>query len=87
VFLSAITAIPEAQHDRMEANSFLRPRSNIEICRQLKYIKSKKNTFISLKDVDNYPDSRIVILCTGAQGEADAVLMKIANREHRYHNP
>lgn len=56
---------------------------NIEICRQLKYIKSRKNTFISLKDVDDYPDEKITVICTGAQGEADAVLMKIASREHR----
>lgn len=57
---------------------------NIETCRQLKYIKSRKNTFIQLKDVDSYPDDQVTIICTGAQGEADAVLMKIASREHKF---
>jgi ribonuclease J len=59
-------------------------KNNIEVCRQLKYIRANKNTFIQLGDVDNYPDNRVTVICTGAQGEADAVLMKIVNREHRF---
>jgi len=59
-------------------------KSNIEVCRQMKYVKAKKNTFIQMSEVDNYPDDRVTVICTGAQGEADAVLMKIANREHRF---
>ena len=59
-------------------------KANVETCRQLKYIKSKPNTFILMKDVANYPDSQISILCTGAQGESDAVLMKIVSHEHRF---
>ena len=40
---------------------------------------------ITSKEIQNYPDSRITIrLCTGAQGEAEAVLMRIANREHQF---
>ena len=58
-------------------------KANVETCRQLKYIKSKPNTFIQIKDVANYPDSQVSILCTGAQGESDAVLMKIVSHEHR----
>jgi ribonuclease J len=30
------------------------------------------------------PDERVVVLCTGAQGEDRAVLMRIANKEHKY---
>jgi ribonuclease J len=59
-------------------------KNNIEVCRQLKYIKAKPGTFIQIKDVDNYPDSQIAVLCTGAQGESDAALMKIVSREHRF---
>jgi len=59
-------------------------KNNVEVCRQLNYIRTNKNTFIQLGEVDNYPDERITIVCTGAQGEADAVLMKIATREHRF---
>lgn len=59
-------------------------KTNVEVAKALGYIKAEKGTFILAKDLENYPDSRITILCTGAQGEAEAVLMRIANREHKY---
>ena len=59
-------------------------KTNTELSKVLGYIKSKKGTLISAKEIHNYPDSKITILCTGAQGEAEAVLMKIANKEHPF---
>jgi len=50
----------------------------------LGYVKAKKETLINRKEILNYPDKAQTILCTGAQGEAEAVLMRIANREHPY---
>jgi len=58
-------------------------KNNVEVCRQLKYIRANKNTFITMNEVDSQDDDRVTVICTGAQGEADAVLMKIAMREHR----
>ncbi|MEA3292908.1 MAG: ribonuclease J [Patescibacteria group bacterium] len=57
---------------------------NVEICKHLGYIKFKKGTFIKTKDVQSYPDSKITIICTGAQGESNAVLMRIVNKGHRF---
>ncbi len=48
------------------------------------YIKSKKGTLINVREIGNYPDSRITLLGTGAQGEGQAVLMRIANKEHNF---
>jgi len=59
-------------------------KTNIEICRNLGYIKAKKGTLMPIRDFSNYPDSKAILLCTGAQGEGSAVLMRIANREHRF---
>ena len=59
-------------------------KTNVEICKVLGFIKSKKGTIIKTKDAHRYPDSKITILCTGAQGEGSAVLMRIATREHRF---
>lgn len=59
-------------------------KNNVEIAHKLGYINTKKSTFINIKDVNEYPDSKITILCTGAQGEGNAVLMRIVNNEHRY---
>jgi len=58
-------------------------KTNVEISQALGYLKIKKGTLIPLKDVDKYPKNKILIVCTGAQGEGRAVLMRIANREHR----
>jgi len=57
-------------------------KTNVEIAKNLSYIKAKRETFINSKGVENYPPSKITILGTGAQGEAEAVLMRIATREH-----
>jgi len=59
-------------------------KNDVEIARNLAYLKVKKGTLIKNKELAGYPDSRLTILCTGAQGEGRAVLMKIINREHRF---
>jgi len=58
-------------------------RTNIEIARNLKKIKVKKGTFIKTKNIVKYPDSKVTVICTGAQGEEGAIFMKIANKEHK----
>ena len=59
-------------------------KTNVEIAKRLGYVKAKKTTFINSKQIKNYPDSQVTILCTGAQGEAKAALMRIASKEHRF---
>ncbi len=58
-------------------------RTNIEIARELGYLPFNKSTMIPVTDMHKYPENRIVVLCTGAQGEDRAVLMRIVNHEHR----
>lgn len=59
-------------------------KQNVTVARELGYLKVKKGTFLETKEVDRYADDKITIICTGAQGEDHAVLMRIANNEHRY---
>jgi ribonuclease J len=59
-------------------------RTNVEIARTLGYLEVKKNTLIPISDVNNHPDNKVMIICTGAQGEDKAVLMRIVNGEHRF---
>lgn len=59
-------------------------KTNVEMCRTLGYLKSEKGTFIRPEEMKKYPDSRITFLCTGAQGEGQAVLMRVANGEHKF---
>jgi ribonuclease J len=59
-------------------------RTNIEIGRKLGYIRVKQNTIVPWEHAQRLPDDQILIMCTGAQGEDNAALMRIANREHKY---
>jgi ribonuclease J len=47
-------------------------------------MKIQKGTLIQLEEIHKYRDEKLMILCTGAQGEPNATLMRIANREHRH---
>lgn len=59
-------------------------KTNVEIATQLGYLKFNKKTLIPVQDVDKYPPHKIMILATGAQGEDNAVLMRIVNKKHKY---
>jgi len=69
------------RHVMIEGRSM---KTNVEICKKLGYIKSEKGTLITVDKIQDYPDSKVTLICTGAQGEGQAVLMRIANREHRF---
>ena len=59
-------------------------KMNVEICKKLGYIKTRRETLISPKKINNYPNSKITLICTGAQGENRAVLMRIATDQYKY---
>ncbi|MBM3255914.1 MAG: ribonuclease J [Candidatus Moranbacteria bacterium] len=59
-------------------------KANVEIARRMGYIKAQKGTFIDIREINHYPRNKIIIMCTGAQGEDNAVLMRIANGEHKH---
>jgi len=58
-------------------------KTTIEIANSLGYLKYKKGTLIRPEQMKNYPDDKVSLMCTGAQGEGKAVLMRIVNKEHR----
>ncbi len=58
-------------------------KANIQIAQNLGYMKIKKETIAPLEEINKYRDDKIVVLCTGAQGEPNASLMRIINGEHR----
>ncbi|MDP2587534.1 MAG: ribonuclease J [bacterium] len=55
-----------------------------EIAQGLKIMNLKANTLIDVRDINKYPDSKILVIGTGAQAEEFAMLMRIANHEHRF---
>lgn len=59
-------------------------KMNVKIAQELGYIPAHKNTLIPIEDISKYPDDRILIICTGAQGESNAVFSRIVNGNHHY---
>jgi ribonuclease J len=59
-------------------------KMNVEIAKELGYIKAHKETLIPISEVNNHPDNRIIVICTGAQGEGNAVLSRIITDNHRF---
>lgn len=59
-------------------------KTNVEIALNLSYLKVKKGTLISSQRIDNFSSSKAVIICTGAQGEERASLVRIASGDHKH---
>lgn len=53
------------------------------IGQELGYIQVPEGMLIDIKQIDNYADNRILIICTGSQGEPMAALTRIASGSHR----
>ncbi len=58
-------------------------KANLEIAKQLGYLKERKDHIIPLEEIHKHRDEKLVILTTGTQGESNAGLMRIVNGEHR----
>lgn len=71
------------RHGRKVAIDGYSMKTNIEIAREIGFINVKKETLITPEESNKLPPGKVVILCTGAQGEDNAVLMRIVNKEHR----
>lgn len=59
-------------------------KTNIQIGQNLGYLKFEKGSVLPIEELHKYKDEKILILCTGAQGEPNAQLMRIANGEHKF---
>ena len=59
-------------------------KTNVEVAELAGLLTVKKGTIIAAQDIDNYPNDKVMILATGAQGEEFAALMRIATKTHKY---
>ena len=59
-------------------------RTNIEIAREIGIIKYKDDTVVAVENMMQYPQDKLIILATGAQGDEFASLARIGNKTHKY---
>jgi len=57
---------------------------NIELATKLGYIKIPKGVIIPIDKIHTVPDNKVVVICTGGQGEEMAALSRIVAGNHRF---
>jgi ribonuclease J len=57
---------------------------NMNVARELGYLKVPANTLVDSRDIGDHPPERIVLISTGSQGEPLSALSRIAQRTHNF---
>ena len=57
--------------------------TNTKVARELGYLNISEDDIIDAYDVDRIPDEKVVVMCTGSQGEPLSALARMANGEHK----
>ena len=86
-FASLISRIQQVidiavKYERRVFVSGLSMIDNIHIATELGYLHIPAGTLINFEELKKLPDDRIIIICTGTQGEPTSALVRIANGEH-----
>nr|WP_202420234.1 ribonuclease J [Actinomadura rayongensis] len=56
---------------------------NMGVARELGYLSVPDEIMVDVKDLENVPPDRLVLVCTGSQGEPMSALSRMANRDHQ----
>jgi len=58
--------------------------STLEMAVRYGFVKVPKGTFIPIASINNIPDDKVVIICTGGQGEPSSALIRMSTGDHRH---
>ena len=58
--------------------------NNVEVALRSKAVKVPKDTIVKMEDIIKLPDEKVCIVCTGSQGELNAVLNRMVTGAHKY---
>ncbi len=77
--------LDEAQrHGRKVAFAGFSMIQNLEVALRTGVIKVPKDTVVKMEDIIKMADNKVTIICTGSQGEFNAVLNRMATGAHKY---
>jgi len=71
-------------HDRKVAFAGYSMIQNLEVALRTGVIKVPKDVVVKMEDIIKLPDDKVTIICTGSQGEFNAVLNRMASGSHKY---
>jgi len=72
------------KHDRKVAFAGYSMIQNLEVALRAGVIKVPKDVVVKMEDVVKLPDGKVTIVCTGSQGEFNAVLNRMASGSHKF---
>jgi ribonuclease J len=72
-----------AQLDRKVALVGRSMRKNFNIASNLGLAKAPEGIFVQPREIEDFPDERVVVISTGSQGEPLSALRRMANNDHR----
>lgn len=72
------------KHDRKVAFAGYSMIQNLEVALRAGVIKIPKDVVVKMEDVVKLPDGKVTIVCTGSQGEFNAVLNRMATGSHKF---
>jgi ribonuclease J len=72
-----------AQLDRKVALVGRSMRKNFNIASNLAIAKAPEGLLISPREIEDFPDERVVVISTGSQGEPLSALRRMAHNDHR----
>ncbi len=72
------------KHDRKVAFAGYSMIQNLEVALRANTIKIPKDVVVKMEDVVKLPDGKVTIVCTGSQGEFNAVLNRMASGAHKF---
>ncbi len=72
------------KHGRKVAFSGYSMIQNLEAALRSGVIKVPKDVIVKMDDIIKLPDGRITVVCTGSQGEFNAVLNRMASGSHKH---
>jgi ribonuclease J len=73
-----------ARYGRKVAAAGRSMERNIDIARELGYLKVQDGTMIRLDQIGEFPDAEVAVVTTGSQGEPLAALSRMAMDDHRH---
>lgn len=71
-------------HDRKVAFAGYSMLQNLEVALRTGVVKVPKDVVMKMEDIIRLPDSKVTIVCTGSQGEFNAVLNRMASGAHKH---
>ena len=87
-FASLISRIQQVltvaeKHDRKVAFVGKSMIANVKMATEMGYLDARPDTIIPIREAENWPPQRVILMTTGSQGEPTSALVRIANGQSR----